>query len=132
MPSFSNLSKQRLSTCHPNLQMLANKAIKIYDFSVLAGHRDKETQNKYYEEGKSKLKWPNSKHNLSPSHAIDVAPYPIDWQDHQRFYYLAGVFMGLAYEAGIDLRWGGDWDRDTEFDDQTFNDLPHFELHGYT
>lgn len=132
MPSFSNQSKQRLSLCHPNLQMICNKAIKIYDFSIITGFRDKETQNQMYEEGKSKLKWPHSKHNMSPSHAVDVAPYPIDWQDSERFYYLAGIFMALAHENGIDLRWGGDWDRDTDFDDQTFNDLPHFELHGYT
>jgi len=29
---------------------------------------------------------------------------------------------------GIRLRWGGDWDGDTELDDNKFDDLPHFEL----
>jgi len=27
-----------------------------------------------------------------------------------------------------DLRWGGDWDRDTQVDDNNFDDLVHFEL----
>ena len=24
------------------------------------------------------------------------------------------------------LKWGGDWDNDGDFDDQTFNDYPHW------
>ncbi len=39
--------------------------------------------------------------------------------------------LAAAHDLGIELRWGGDWDRDAEFDDQTFNDLPHFELYDY-
>ena len=29
---------------------------------------------------------------------------------------------------GIPVRWGGDWDDDTEVKDTGFKDLPHFEL----
>ena len=28
----------------------------------------------------------------------------------------------------IKLRWGGDWDRDTQVKDNSFDDLLHFEL----
>jgi hypothetical protein len=28
----------------------------------------------------------------------------------------------------IKIRWGGDWDSDNIMKDQTFNDLPHFQL----
>jgi len=29
---------------------------------------------------------------------------------------------------GVDLRWGGDWDGDTEVRDNGFDDLVHFEI----
>ncbi len=36
--------------------------------------------------------------------------------------------MGIASQMGTPLRWGGDWDGDTELRDQKFVDLPHFEV----
>jgi len=47
---------------------------------------------------------------------------------------IAGYVMGIAklmYDQGLithHLRWGGDWDRDTEVNDNRFQDFPHFEL----
>ena len=38
--------------------------------------------------------------------------------------------IGLAAGIDVNLRWGGDWDRDFDLKDQRFNDYPHFELHG--
>jgi len=63
-----------------------------------------------------------------PSLAVDVAPYPIDWNDRERFCYFAGYVKGIAKSLGTELRWGGDWDRDTQVKDNNFDDLPHFEL----
>ena len=60
--------------------------------------------------------------------AVDVCPYPIDWNNKERFYHFAGYVKGIADSMGIKIRWGGDWDGDTVFDDQSFHDLPHFEL----
>lgn len=60
--------------------------------------------------------------------AVDVVPYPVDWQDRDRFHYFAGFVLGMATARGVKLRWGGDWDSDTEVDDNVFDDLPHFEL----
>ena len=57
-----------------------------------------------------------------------LAPYPIDWNDKERFYFFAGYVKGIASQMGIELRWGGDWDSDNQLHDQTFMDLPHFEL----
>jgi hypothetical protein len=48
-----------------------------------------------------------------------------------RFYYMAGRVQTLAESMGITIRWGGDWDSDKDFFDQTFDDLVHFELVGY-
>jgi len=127
---FGKVSKKNLSEAHPLLQEIFNEVIKVIDCSVIEGHRPKEEQNKAYEKGYSKLRWPKSKHNKTPSLAVDVVPYPIDWNDWDRFYFLAGIVKGIAHSKGINIRWGGDWDTDNDFSDQTFHDLPHFELVG--
>lgn len=128
MPVFSKVSLDRLATCHPDLQRVMREVIRYMDVSILEGHRGEDRQNRMYRDGKSQLRWPKSKHNSTPSRAVDVAPYPINWMDTKRFYYMAGLILGIAATMGIRLRWGGDWDRDTTFHDQTFDDLPHFEL----
>lgn len=125
---FSSLSLSRLHTCHPDLQEVLNEAIKYIDFSVIEGHRNKERQDVAFAEGKSKLKWPHSMHNTLPSMAVDIAPYPIDWNDRERFYWLAGHIMAIAASKGIHLRYGGDWDGDGDIKDNRFQDLVHFEL----
>ena len=125
---FSRRSKERLSTAHPKLQELFNEVIKHIDCTILCGHRDKEEQNAAFDAGRSKLRWPRGNHNALPSNAIDASPYPIDWNDYKRFYFFAGRVIGIADSMGLDVRWGGDWDSDNDFDDQRFNDLVHFEL----
>lgn len=129
---FSNSSRKELETCDKRLRLIANRAIDIVDFTVICGRRSKELQNKLFQEGKTKVQWPDSKHNETypdePSRAFDLAPYPINWTDLKRFYYLAGVIQAIAHEMGIAIRWGGDWDSDNDFNDQDFNDLVHFEL----
>lgn len=128
MAKFGRSSRARLDTCHPDLQRLFEEVVKTWDCSVLQGTRDEETQNRLFDEGKSKLRWPESKHNSLPSNAVDVAPYPIDWNDTGRFYMFVGYTKRVAEEMGIKIRVGADWDSDGNTDDQTFNDLPHFEL----
>ena len=130
MPKFGSRSKSRLKTCDTRLQDLFNEVIKHFDCSVIQGHRGKEDQNKAFKEGKSKLKYPNGNHNKSPSKAVDVAPYPINWNDRERFTYFAGYVVGIASQMGLKIRWGGDWDMDTEVKDNNFDDLPHFEVRG--
>ena len=128
MPRFGKTSRKNLSTCHKDLQDLFNEVIKHVDCSVLEGHRGKERQNKAYDEGKSKVRFPNGRHNASPSRAVDVVPYPVDWNDRERFHLFAGFVLGIAQSMGIKLRWGGDWNMNFEVDDNKFDDFPHFEL----
>ena len=45
-----------------------------------------------------------------------------------RWYYFGGFVLGTAEELGIDIRWGGDWNSNRKLEDQTFHDLPHFEV----
>ena len=128
MAKFGKRSKDRLNTCHEDLVDLFNEVIKHFDCTVLEGHRGQQLQNRYYNEGKSKVKYPNGKHNASPSNAVDIVPYPVDWKDTDRMYYFAGFVKGVAAVMGIPIRWGGDWDDDTEVKDTNFKDLHHFEL----
>ena len=128
MPRFGKRSKQRLSTCDERLQEVFNEVIKYVDCSVLEGHRGKERQNQLYKEGKTKVTYPKGRHNASPSLAVDGAPYPIDWNDRERFTLFAGFVIGMANRMGYTLRWGGDWNMNFEVNDNKFDDFPHFEI----
>ena len=85
-------------------------------------------ENALYKEGKTKLTFPKGRHNASPSLAVDVCPYPINWDDRERFHLFSGFVLGIAKSMGINLRWGGDWNQNWEVDDNKFDDFPHFEL----
>lgn len=128
MPSFGEASKKALETAHPKLRELFNEVIKTYDCKVLCGFRGQEDQDKAFDSGFSKVKFPNSKHNTYPSLAVDVVPYPVDWQDLRRFYHFIGFVVATAQRMGINVRSGGDWNNDFDFKDQNFHDLPHFEM----
>lgn len=127
MPKFGPESVRKLKTCDERLQRVLNEVIKDFDMTVTEGHRGEAAQNKAYAEGKSKLKWPNGNHNKYPSKAVDVAPFPVDWNNRERFFYMAGLIMATAKAMGIKLRWGGNWDG-AELGKQSFDDLPHLEV----
>ena len=130
--SFGQRSARELATVDPILRAVLEEAIQIIDFTVVEGHRDRGTQNKFYELGRSKVQWPKSKHNTYPSRAVDVAPFPIEWTDHRkdqaRFYLLCGIIYAISVKHGVKLRFGADWDGDFNFKDQTFDDLAHIEI----
>lgn len=134
MPHYGETSRKRLSTCSLNLQKVFNEVIKHIDCTIVEGVRSKEDQNEYFEKGKSRVVWPDGKHNVeSPGElceAVDAGPYingAISWKKDHCLYF-AGVVMGIALMMGIKLRWGGDWDMDHEpITDQEFQDLVHFE-----
>ena len=128
MPRYSNKSKESLASCDERLQDVFNEVINYVDCSILEGHRSKERQNKLYDENRTKVKYPNGRHNSSPSKAVDVTPYPVDWEDRERQTLFAGFVLGLARNMGIRLRWGGDWDMDFQVMDNRFDDFPHFEV----
>ena len=129
MYSFGSTSQERLEQLDIRLQDILKEAIKFYDFSIITGYRNKEEQEKMFNQGKSKLRYPNSNHNQNPSKAVDIAPYPIDWNDTNRFVYLAAIIQYIAFSKGVKIRWGGNWDMDNDIiKDQTFNDLLHFEI----
>ncbi len=127
--SFSKASRAKLDTCVPELQAVFNEVIKSYDCTIVCGRRTALEQEELYRRGLSKKMAGGSKHETSPlSEAVDVAPYPINWEDYYSFYHFAGFVLGVAAGMGVKLRWGGDWDGDNDLHDQTFMDLGHFEV----
>ena len=128
MPKFGKRSRYNLLSCDPRLVKVFDEVVKEFDCSVLCGHRGQENQDQAFDEGRSQLQYPKSKHNSMPSMAVDVVPYPVDWEDRERFYYFAGYVKGVAAGMGIKLRFGGDWNNDTQVKDNGFDDLPHWEI----
>ncbi len=121
MPVFSKRSRDRLNECHPDLIKVMELAITRYDFTVLCGHRGKEDQEDAFRRGCTKVHFPNSMHNKTPALAVDIAPYPVDWNDTSRFTEMANVVKKCAEELGVtNISWGGDWKK--------FKDMPHFEV----
>lgn len=134
MPKFSQSSFSKLSTCHMDLQVLFFEVIRTFDCQILEGYRNQEDQESAYRNGNTQLHYPHGKHNHQPSMAVDVSPYPVDWNNAKRFYWFAGYVMGVAMRLKEEgkmthaIRYGGDWDSDKDITDNNFQDLVHFEL----
>lgn len=149
MNKFGHASQNALDSAHGALRLIAVKVLAIKDHSVLKGHRPESEQNAAYygNPQRSKLKWPDGKHNGVPSRAIDVQTYPLPLnglaqaatilpkykEEYQRRLreeqlYLLGLYMGIASEMGITLRTGADWDRDGEIADNGWDDFFHVEI----
>lgn len=116
---FGANSQRRLHSCNLQLQLLFKEVIKYRDCSVLCGHRDKTAQDAAYPEY-SHVQWPDSTHNTYPSLAVDVVPYPVNWDDIKAFHEFSGFVMGVAATMDIKIRWGGHFNG--------FFDGPHYEL----
>lgn len=138
---FGERSKLRIATCHEDLATVLHAAMatQILDFTVLCGHRATAEQQALYAQGRTRPGRivtnadgvsSRSKHNEYAARAVDVAPWPVDWDDTPRFHRLAGVILAIAAAEGVAIRWGGDWDRDGDTTDHRLIDLPHFELIG--
>jgi peptidoglycan L-alanyl-D-glutamate endopeptidase CwlK len=136
MNKYSEHSERALSSCHKDLRRIFEVVLQDFDHTIVEGWRSPERQRQLFAAGKTKIDGVNrlSKHNYWPSMAVDVAPYPVAWADRERFHFFAGFVLGVGYslfdEGEVEhlIRWGGDWDQDTEVSDNEFDDLPHFEL----
>ena len=135
MAKFGKQSLDRLATCDERIQKVMNEAIKHYDFTVLYGYRTPAEQFELFKQGRTLVgkewkvtgktvtnldgKTKMSNHNSNPSKAIDIAPYPIDWNNIQRFLDMAKVVKEAAKTVGVEITYGGDW---------KMKDYPHFEV----
>lgn len=120
MNYWGKRSRKHYNTLHPDLKLVADLVLRWQDCSILCGHRNEADQNKAYNEGRSKLKWPSGKHNSLPAKALDLVPYPLpDWEDSESFILFSGMVLFAAAQLGVKLRWGGTF---------SFKDYVHFEL----
>lgn len=131
---FSVSSLARLSTCDERLKALVHEALATspIDFGIACGHRDQIAQEEAFEQKKTKVHFPDSKHNAKPSRAFDF--YPVIngvacWDNAQAFKDVAHHILMTADRIGIALRWGGDWNCNG-VEDEKFVDMPHIELKG--
>lgn len=142
-------SLSRLAGVHPALVRVVKRAAELAhpaeDFTVIEGVRSKQQMWANYGKGRTvaecrskgvpasyaqpkerKVTWLNdplmSNHRLHPDgygHAVDLAPYPIDWNDFDRFRDLVALMKKAAIHEGVRMRCGADF---------STPDLPHFEL----
>jgi peptidoglycan L-alanyl-D-glutamate endopeptidase CwlK len=124
MPKFGKRSRERMRGVDSRLINVMNELIKLMDVTIIEGLRTKERQEELVAKGASKTKF--SKH--IEGKALDVAPYPIDWENRDGFYYMGGMIRGIAQQLGYDIRYGGDWDSDGQTKDNNFDDLVHIEI----
>ena len=111
-------SMQSLSGVHPDMVAVVKRAIEItgVDFTVIEGIRNINRQRELFKAGKSTTM--NSRHITG--HAVDMVPWPVDWEDLERFEVMSEAMKTAAEELEIPIVWGGDW--------KSFYDAPHFEL----
>lgn len=132
MRKWGTKSQRIYGELHPDLQLICTYILhEVADISLVYGHRGRTDQNLMFENGFSKLRFPDSKHNKKPSRAVDLQPYPLPEYEPKVWAalgYIAGRAKGFALSRGIQIRWGGDWDSDGDLTDQTFDDLFHIEL----
>jgi len=139
-------SLKKLESVHHDLVKIINLAITRtpVDFGISEGHRTLERQKELYDQGKSKIDGisKKGKHNYSPALAIDLYAYHPNLETRKKIAYdvptlciIAGVILSCAKELEEkgeikhSIRWGGNWDNDgVILYDQSFDDLPHFEL----
>lgn len=141
MPSYGTASRAQLDTVCPELVETMEIVVKEFNVSALEGRRSHDRQRELLRNNKTKV-GPGGSDHCAPlvngveledwlSEAVDMAPYPIDWNDSKRFIYMAGLVIGVGRSLGHDIGWGGNWDDDgVIIDDQNFEDLPHFWYKG--
>lgn len=123
MAAFGNTSRQRMEGVHPKLVRLFERVVRDFDCTVLkdGGLRTLERQSELVAEGVSKTM--NSNHLTG--NALDIVPYPVDWDDKERQYKFASFVFDTAMRMGIRVRWGG-WFRAPG--NEIFYDSPHWEI----
>ena len=116
MPKFGTRSEINLHLTDPRLIKVFREVIKRFDCAVICGLRGQAEQNRLYDLGKTKLRYPGSKHNLTPALAVDAVPYypngdKIRWNDYKGFSYFAGYVIRTAEIMRVKLRWAviGTW-----------------------
>lgn len=97
MPKFGKRSKERLKGVDAKLVNVLNEVVKYFDITIIEGLRSQERQDQLVTEGLSKTKF--GKHVQGK--AVDISPYPIDWDARDDFHYLGGFVLATAAKMGV-------------------------------
>lgn len=138
MNSYSKASLEVRETLLEPLQLIFDAVLPIYDHKLIYGYRSPTVQDALFMAGRSQKRGGQSMHNIGPpTPAVDVAPFVAGVglilgnkkEEYKYFYQFSGVVFAVAHQLQLSygLRWGGDWDRDKNLDDQNFYDLYHWE-----
>ena len=132
-------NQKKIKCCDPFLQHLLYEVAKITNLRIIEGLRTVDRQQRLIDEGKSKIS--NARHAPHVQGiAVDIIPLDKNREFHGwgegkdevkevgMFYNLHGIIYTVAKHLIIPIRWGGDWDGDGSFKDQTFDDLVHYEV----
>lgn len=136
--ALGSKSLAKLDGVHPNLIRVIKRAISItqQDFTILEGVRTPERQKELYAQGRTKpgniVTWTLTSNHFKKAdgygHAVDLAPYPIDWNDNKRFDLVADAMFKAAKLENVKIRWGADWDQDGNPRERGESDSLHWEL----
>ena len=129
---FGSGSTKKLNRTCIHIQEVMQEAIATspWDFGITWGLRSAAEQYKLFRDGASKCDGYKILSRHQSGLAVDIVIYvngKVTW-DPKYYYAMAGHTLGTAKRLGIDLKFGGDWDMDGDLDDQTFNDLCHYEI----
>lgn len=149
--NLSQKSLDKMNGVDERLQRAVKRAIQLtkQDFMVLEGVRTREQCMINYGKGRTiaqcvakgvpaqyanpnaaKVTWLNdpfaSKHVSGK--AVDLVPYPVDWNDLKKFDAIAKAMLQAAKELGIPIRWGADWNSNGRPREKGETDSPHFEI----
>lgn len=126
-------SLARLQGVDETLVNVVKRAIEIseVDFSVLEGVRTLERQRELYAQGRTApgkiVTWTMKSKHIDGK-AVDLVPYPLDWNDLEKFNKIKDAMFQAARELDVNLRWGADWDGDGNYREKGEYDSPHFEI----
>lgn len=131
-------SRERLAGVHPKLIAVVERAIALspQDFLVLEGVRTPARQKELYAQGRTtpgpKVTWTLTSNHFKQvdgfGHAVDLCPFPVDWNTASKFDAIYRAIMQAADELGTPIRSGMDWDRDGILREAKESDSPHYEL----
>lgn len=113
---LSDRSRQKLEGVHPKLVAVVERAVSIttQDFLVFCGARSLNEQKELYKLGKSRTL--TSRHLVQPdgyAHAVDLVAWStgMRWSPSDLYYQIARAMRTSAETEGVEVTWGGAWDR---------------------
>ena len=143
--AFDAESEKRLAKCDRRLAAVLREANTHTRFAwrIVQSDRTIEQQRAYFQAGRSKINpdkydslaelYKKAKHITGPgmplSRAVDVAIVGGDPYNLKTLQELADIIIAVGVIQGVDIRWGGDFDRDgIAYEPGSFIDAPHFEI----